>query len=143
LRSCAAKPHGSPKLLTNAEQTDSLPFRRRLSVCSWEPIIPKGKLLKTKGRSMEPETTEIQMREEDGVRTYSVVRVYRGDGECGICRQNVPEVAELSCTDIYDDDASRTATLDICEGCAYRVGALFAPHNAGKELFCGVLQAAD
>jgi hypothetical protein len=87
------------------------------------------------------ETDEIQMRGEDGVRVYSVVRVDRG-GVCDICLQDVTETAELSRTDVYDDAASRTDTLDICEGCAYRVGALFAPHNAGKELFCGVLQDA-
>jgi hypothetical protein len=91
---------------------------------------------------MRPEVDEIQMREEDGVRSYSVVRVYRGDVVCYICRKDVPEVAELSCTDVYDNDKTHRDALDICEGCAYRVGALFAPRNAGKELFCGLLQDA-
>lgn len=88
---------------------------------------------------MKPETDEIQMREDAGVRTYSVVRVCR-EGVCDICGQAALAVAELSRTDIYDDDVRHRDALDICEGCAYRVGALFAPHNAGKELFCGVLQ---
>jgi hypothetical protein len=91
---------------------------------------------------MRPETEEIQMREEDGVRSYSVVSVDRG-GVCDICLQDVTETAEIVRTELYDDDgASRSDTLHICEGCAYRIGALFAPHNAGKELFCGVLQDA-
>lgn len=86
---------------------------------------------------------EAEADEEDGVRTYSVARVYRGGVVCSICLQDVTEAAELSCTDIYDDDERRTDTLDICPGCAYRIGSLFAPHNAGKELFCGVMQDAD
>lgn len=90
---------------------------------------------------MKPNRDEIQMREDDGVRTYSVARVYRG-GVCDICLQDVTQTAELSRTERYDDEQTRTDALDICEGCAYRVGALFAPHNAGKELFCGVLQDA-
>jgi hypothetical protein len=86
------------------------------------------------------EENEIQMREEGGVRTYSGVRVYRGGVVCSICLQDVTEAAELSRTERYDDDKTHTDTLDICQGCAYRVGALFDARNAGKELFCGVLQ---
>jgi hypothetical protein len=89
---------------------------------------------------LEPEENEIQVREEDGVRTCSAVRVYRGDVVCSICLRDVTAVAEFSRTDAYDDGKSHQDALDICEGCAYRVGALFAPHNAGKELFCGVWQ---
>ena len=85
------------------------------------------------------ETDEIQMREEDGVRSYSVVHIDR-DGVCDICLQDVLETAELARTEIYDDGASRRDALHICQGCTYRVGALFATHNAGKELYCGVLQ---
>jgi hypothetical protein len=88
---------------------------------------------------LRAETDEIQMREEDGWRTYSVVRVYPG-AVCDICLQDVTETAELACTEIGDDDSRRRDALDICQGCAYRVGALFGAHNAGKELYCGVLQ---
>jgi hypothetical protein len=94
---------------------------------------------------VKPETDEIQMREEDGVRTYSVVSVYPGV-VCDICLQDVPETAELVRTDVYDDgdgrDSRRSDTLYICQGCAYRVGGMFNPHNAGKELFCGGVQDA-
>jgi hypothetical protein len=90
----------------------------------------------------ETRAGEGQMREEEGVRIYSGARVYR-EAVCDICLQDVSAVAELSRTDIYDAGASRSDTLDLCEGCAYRIGALFAPHNAGKELYCGVMQDAD
>src|SRR5688500_13929250 len=73
---------------------------------------------------MRPKTDETQMREEDGVRSYSVVRVYRG-GVCDICLKDVTHTAEISRTERYVDDETRTDALDICEGCAYRVGALF------------------
>jgi hypothetical protein len=92
----------------------------------------------------EPEEEdEIQVRVEDGVLTRSAVRVYRGDLACFICLKDVPEAAELSCTDVYDDDKSHREALDICEGCAYRVATLFDARYAGKGLFCGVLQDAD
>jgi hypothetical protein len=91
---------------------------------------------------MHPETDEIQMREDEGVRSYSVVSVYRDGAMCDICLQNVLDTAELASTELYDDGASRRDTLNVCSGCAYRVGALFAPYNAGKELFCGVLQSS-
>lgn len=78
---------------------------------------------------------------EDGVRAYSVVSVAR-EGACSICWQDVLEAAELACTEIYDDGSHRRDALYICQGCAYRVGALFAPHNAGKELYNGSIQPA-
>lgn len=90
---------------------------------------------------LEPEA-KIQMRDEDGVRMYSVVRVYR-DGVCDICKEDVLATAEISSTEIYEDDETRADTLDICQGCAYRVAALFDARNAGKELYCGVMQDAD
>ncbi|MET0648640.1 MAG: hypothetical protein ABW208_18670 [Pyrinomonadaceae bacterium] len=50
--------------------------------------------------------------------------------------------AELARTELYDDGESRLDTLQMCEGCAYRIAALFDARNAGKELFCGILQPA-
>lgn len=91
----------------------------------------------------ELEEEEIQMREGDGVTTHSVVQVHRGGGRCSVCLEDVPETAEIAQTEVYDDGHRRRDAVEICPGCAYRVGALFAPHNAGKELFCGVLQDAD
>lgn len=88
-----------------------------------------------------PETDEIQMREEDGVRTRSVVQVHRGGGMCSVCLEDVPETAEIAQTEIYNDGHHRRDAVEICQGCAYRVGALFA--HPGKELFCGILRPAD
>ncbi|HST53078.1 MAG TPA: hypothetical protein VLJ61_13795 [Pyrinomonadaceae bacterium] len=79
---------------------------------------------------------------EDGVSVYSVVRVGR-TMPCDICHQDAPETAELCRTEIYEDGgrgSRRWDALNICAGCAYRVGGLFDTHNAGKELFNGVLQ---
>lgn len=90
-------------------------------------------------------TDEIQMREEEGVRTYSVVRVGRGS-TCDICLQDVTETAELERTEIYDDggrESRHSDSLQMCKGCAYRIGGMFDSHNAGKELYCGVVQDAD
>jgi hypothetical protein len=83
--------------------------------------------------------------EEDGVRMYSVVRVDR-DAICDICFQDAPETAELDRTEIYDGgerESCRGDVLRICQGCTYRIGSMFDPHNAGKELFCGALQDAS
>jgi hypothetical protein len=79
---------------------------------------------------------------ENGVGMYSVVRVSRG-AFCDICFQDATETAELNRTEIHGRgrrESRRGDVLHICRGCAYRVGGMFEPQHAGKELFNGVLQ---
>lgn len=89
------------------------------------------------------DSAAIEVHTEDGVSMYSVVKVAAG-GCCGICFQEAMQTAEIDVTEIHNTEGGgpygRGASLFICEGCAYRIGGMFAASNADKELFNGQLQ---
>jgi hypothetical protein len=83
---------------------------------------------------------EIQVHEEDGVRTHSVVQTFH-NGFCAVCNRLALDMREISLTDEYTSGEPKThnVTVFICAGCLYRIAAQDDP---SKELFNGILQPA-
>jgi hypothetical protein len=90
---------------------------------------------------------DVPMREEDGVRMYSVINVDGLPGTCGLCFRDVPAVARIESVEFDARDAGkfekyRTTTLFVCRDDAPARAALLFDSPGRYELFNGVLQPA-
>lgn len=85
---------------------------------------------------MTPETEEIQMHEEDGVRSSFIAETF-SNGICAACNRLALNMRGISLTDEYSSGKTYHATFSICTGCLYRIAGQDDPR---KEFFNGVVQ---